>query len=257
MPIISNNSLAPNYVNNYQLGNIYVGSTQVQGKATVLPAVSGGLILYYNASQQTSYPENGGSWYNIVTSSISPLTQINNPTFSSDNGGILNFNGTNQSFTGSTTTTLQNELTLQAWVKTPGEPDAGIFGIGAFSQSCWLEIRGDGNMKLGYYDYDVDFGWSASNTTNQWVNIAGTISGSGGNTVYQVGYVNGIAVGNNTESLAPFIFNSESRISIANAKFIDAPYVSGSIAQCLLYNKALSAAEILSNYNASKTQYGL
>ena len=62
MPIISNNSLAPNYVDGYQLGNIYLGSTQVQGD-TFIPR--NGLMAYWNSALTESYPGSGSTWYDL------------------------------------------------------------------------------------------------------------------------------------------------------------------------------------------------
>jgi hypothetical protein len=65
-------------------------------------------------------------------------------------------------------------------------------------------------------------------------------------------YTNGIADGTATG----FSFNiSNLYTTIGNA--VNAQYFAGRIAQTLVYNRVLSAAEIMQNYQAVKTRFGL
>ena len=65
-------------------------------------------------------------------------------------------------------------------------------------------------------------------------------------------YTNGIADGTATG----FSFNiSNLYTTIGNA--VNVQYFTGRIAQTLVYNRALSAAEVLQNFNATRTTYGL
>ena len=65
-------------------------------------------------------------------------------------------------------------------------------------------------------------------------------------------YTNGIADGTATG----FSFNiSNLYTTIGNA--VTAQYFTGRIAQTLVYNRALSAAEVLQNFNATRTTYGI
>lgn len=67
MPIISNNSLTIDYVNGYQLGNIYLGSTLVQ-QGNNTPLITNGLVTYYDFQNSLSY--NGA--YNTIYGLQSP-----------------------------------------------------------------------------------------------------------------------------------------------------------------------------------------
>jgi hypothetical protein len=53
------------------------------------------LALYLDAANSSSYPGSGDTWFDISGNNRN-VTLYNSPTFSTDNGGILNFNGTNQ-----------------------------------------------------------------------------------------------------------------------------------------------------------------
>jgi hypothetical protein len=64
MPVISNDLSMKEYVDGYQLGNIYLGSTLVQaGQSPFIPR--DGLMAYWNSALTSSYPGSGNTWYDI------------------------------------------------------------------------------------------------------------------------------------------------------------------------------------------------
>ena len=52
-----------------------------------------GLIGYWDAAYKKSYPRSGTTWIDLAGSNNGTLT--NGPTFSSDNNGLIEFDGTN------------------------------------------------------------------------------------------------------------------------------------------------------------------
>jgi hypothetical protein len=55
--------------------------------------VSAGLQLYLDAGNPASYPGSGSTWTDLVAAKA--FTLYNSPTYSSNNGGYLNFNPAN------------------------------------------------------------------------------------------------------------------------------------------------------------------
>jgi len=57
--------------------------------------VTSGLVLQLDAANTKSYPGSGTTWTDLSGNGNNG-TLTNSPTFSSANGGIFTFNGTNQ-----------------------------------------------------------------------------------------------------------------------------------------------------------------
>jgi hypothetical protein len=67
-------------------------------------------------------------------------------------------------------------------------------------------------------------------------------------------YVNGVLAINTTLSSA----TTNANLNVNRIGFdAGATYLGGSISNCLIYNKVLTATEILQNFNSTKTRYGL
>lgn len=100
--------------------------------------------------------------------------------------------------------------------------------------------------------WDSVAGWkngtNSSWTVDQWYYLGWTISGT-----TLTFYVNGVANGTATVSAFTPTASTPVRIGFANA----GEYAAGSIASVSVYNKALTATEILQNYNAVKGRFGL
>jgi hypothetical protein len=84
-------------------------------------------------------------------------------------------------------------------------------------------------------------------STNTWYYLCWTISST-----TLTFYVNGVPDGTATLSTS-FAPTSSTRIGFANA----GEYATGTIANTSVYNRALSAAEVLQNYNTMKNRFGL
>ena len=56
--------------------------------------VTNGLVLCLDASDRNSYPGSGTTWYD-VSNNGNHATLTNGPTFSTSNGGIFTFDGSN------------------------------------------------------------------------------------------------------------------------------------------------------------------
>ena len=223
--------------------------------------VTNGLVLSLDAANNKSYPRSGTTWTDLSGNSNTG-TLTNSPTFSGANGGSIVFDGVDDYISGTNNSSLQllNDLTICAWVKlgSGGNANQGIFekmvnNAAAINYSGYGITRQDDYFKF----------WTGGGGTFAYTNSNITYS-SGNNWYYVVGrrmagnnrlFINSIL---QTDSQSPPLSDSGEVYvigryysNIANYYFV------GNIAQTSLYNRALTDAEILQNYNATKSRFGL
>lgn len=212
--------------------------------------VTSGLVLYLNAADRNSYAGTGTTWTDLSGNSNTG-TLTNGPVYSSANGGSIVFDGANDYVSLPTLPTLTS-FTVEMWFNCTGPGSTGpsdttyntLIGNSSVNRLLYgnatkklLAQMGAGNhlstrsielntWALVHYVYDN------SNTTAQW-------------------FINGVADSTFVGSIS---FNTTKFIGNYNLAFY---MMKGNIAITKLYNRALSAAEVLQNYNASKSRFGL
>lgn len=211
--------------------------------------VTNGLVLNLDAAQLRSYLTTGTNWIDLSGSNFNG-TLINTPTFSSNNGGIFNFNGTNEyvsfDYVNSPNITIGS---VNIWFKTSN----------AGSSYRSLITRGEswGIFLLDNILITYDWGNNTLRTTSinvangNWQNVLMTFTqtiGTPSNNA--IIYLNGSAILTTT---IKFKSNQNFRIASQDAGQL----FSGDIANAQVYNRVLSALEVLQNYNAIKSRFGL
>jgi len=222
--------------------------------------VTDGLIFNLDAGFTPSYPKNGTTWYDVGGTNNGTLT--NGPTFSSADGGSIVFDDTDD-FVRLPTSVLYNNTnqTFSCWAKT-----------GNFNQSRTLYDRRDGLG--GIYGYFVDFdnqgkarGWlyygagsnslrvfSSTLLTNTIYNIVLTLDLSDVMSLY----VNGQFQESVDISTVSLLSNHQPTLGFKNGAFQSTlGPLNGNMYNTQIYNRALSADEVLQNYNATKGRFGL
>jgi len=214
--------------------------------------VTSGLTLMLDAGYIPSYPTTGTTW-NDMSGGGNTGTLTNGPTFSSANGGSIVFDGTNQY--GNTLTNNfavgSNSKSLQVWFKqnVSGTVDV-ICGYGTSVTAQFFGLYYDASNRIVFWGYNsADYVTSYIISTNVWYNVAITYISP---TVYI--YVNGVLIGQNN-----YTANTGTAYSMIGANTTGGPsnYLHGSISNIQIYNRALSTSEILQNYNATKSRFGL
>jgi hypothetical protein len=221
--------------------------------------VTDGLVLYLDAANSRSYPGTGTAW-NDLSRSGNNGTLANGPTFSPANGGSIVFDGVNDEGLINNNSTLNfdtgsfsvcivasrsvgSSSVLRALAKGAGNDTAGQAGyfIGASSTLWIFSVNPSGTRRT----------ISSPMTYNQPTYICG-VWGDGG---LQKLYINGELKSSST--LTSGSTTGASNLSIGFRESNSDLYWQGTIAQTSIYNRALSATEILQNYNATKTRFGL
>jgi hypothetical protein len=212
--------------------------------------VTNGLVLALDAAKKDSYPGSGTVWRDISGNGNNG-TLTNGPTFNSNNGGSIVFDGINDYVNLGSNINL-TKLSFFCWIKTtgnlghliaayqPSSPYPGwSVGVGFVGSAGRLNFWSGGGWKQSFIQCN----------TNVWMHIAVTFENE---TVSF--YKDGIFSNSTTSTpISSYIGNK-----FLGARVNDAasPYI-GSISQTLTYNRALSSAEVLQNYNATKGRYGL
>jgi hypothetical protein len=218
--------------------------------------VTDGLVFYVDAGNEDSYPGTGADWADLSGSATATLT--NGPTYSSNNGGYIDFDGSNDhvEVTGINVSAL-SAFTLEAWVyPTSSSADEAVISKwpGSLSNSSFL-LYWDVGGALGFDWVAVNtssgiyrIGTSTANgTVNSWNHVAATFSGS----QIQL-YVNGSSVG--TASFFGTLRNI-SGIRLGADESSGLRPLAGNMAVAKVYDKVLSSAEVLQNYNALKNRF--
>jgi hypothetical protein len=221
-----------------------------------------GLVLYLDASQPTSYPQTGTSWYDMSGKGING-TLTNGPTWNSN--GYFTFDATDDYVnigTGNNILPLPSH-SLESWVKSSGLGSgmntSAIFGI---TYGLIVQIVGGGILE--YYAYTTDSGpqvilfdlysTGVNLFDNKWHHVVCTRDSSNVN-IYIDGPLNsttsngGAWTGTNVwASMDMLIGNNPNNVYY---------YFNGSIDIAKIYSRGLTASEVLTNYNAFKTRFGI
>ena len=227
--------------------------------------VTSGLVLSLDSSSFTSSPAAGDPWPDLVSGPS--FTLPNGATYSSSNGGLLTFDNTlSQSAHGTSLGSALTTFTAETWVKfnsvltVSGEATATITeGYGGNPINFTIGCGMGNNATLwqgGFFDFG-GVGWVLAGNlvpvVDTWYDMAVTYDGATLNF-----YVNGTLNDNVAVSITPNFGNQEIHVGERwDGSFLQSSFLNGSIPIVKVYNRALSPAEILQNYNANKSRFGL
>lgn len=214
--------------------------------------VTSGLVLCVDAGNPRSYPGSGTQW-NDATSSGFNFTLTNGPVYSSSNLGSFTFDGVNDFASASDNTALNTQTpTVEVWVKTNATTQNGF----------WFE-KGSVNTQYALFQEGGSITWRLTTnvgsltattasfmSTSNWAQVVGTYT-SGDRRIY----VNGVQVA--SDALAYTIPTNSSGMFIGAYGTGTGYFYNGALSICRVYNRALSAAEVLQNFNATRGRYGI
>ena len=213
-----------------------------------------GLVLALDAGNTKSYPGSGTTWIDLSgRGNNGSFVNMDGTNFNSSNGGSLTFDGTNETVNCGNATNLQITVgTICAWINATNT-NSSYNGI-ITKQSAWGLFVKD-NVLIAY-----DWGTNADRSTgitvgnNTWNYVSMTFTETVGTPSNNaIIYLNGSAVLTTTVRHS----NNNVDVYIGDATTSRVQCFGGRIAQASIYNRALTAAEIRQNYNATKGRYGL
>ena len=219
--------------------------------------VTDGLVFYVDAGNGNSYPGSGGTWSDLIEGNDGTLA--NGPTFDSGNGGSIVFDGSNDKtdFSTNVFNGLSNTgITMGAWVYFNSA--TGV----EFISGTWTNTIANDQVGLLLVNSTVGFAVADGSTaessyktnslpTGTWVYVVGTWNTDRTYNMYVNGLFDttGTQVGNGYNSSSTGTFRIGAQVT-GRPRYFD-----GKISQVKVYNRALSAAEVLQNYNALKNRF--
>jgi hypothetical protein len=222
--------------------------------------VTNGLTLYLDSANKDSYPGTGTTWYDLSGNGYNG-TLTNGPSFlSNQNGGILDFDGVDDytSLGSSAASLIQGKTAVTIGIFFKLDVLDTLRGlIGTLNYFCGgnLGLVARGDVLTFYNDtgtcYDV--GISSFVETGKWIYAVGTYDGT---TTRIYGIKDGTLSQSSgtSKSGATNTFTSDF-IVIGNQ--YSSYFTNGQCGTAFVYNRVLSQEEILQNYNATKTRFGL
>jgi hypothetical protein len=225
--------------------------------------VTSGLVLYLDAANPESYVSGSTAW-NDISRGGNNGTLVNGPTFNSGNGGSIVFDGVDDLVTVPDTPTLNTTSgTISVWffnlgTYTTSNQAAEIVNkhtaVGSLNGYGITLVNSSGTINAGGYvknattNYSLTLG--STILPSVWYNVTLTFQTNNQLIFYTNGtFSTSISVGSLTTNTQPL------RIGTSNDTFWS-PF-NGRVATTQIYNRALSATEVLQNYNATKTRFGL
>jgi len=249
------------------------GSGASSNMVTVTPQVNtlstANLLIDMDAGNAASYPGSGSTWTNLESSGSYSGTLENGPTYSSNNGGYLTFNGTNQvntiADTAAIRATTSQYITAQVWARVRSSYNGGD---GIVGKQYWsptydgysLSLGGTNSVYLKMNGSSVDGTYGSANnvfSTEVWTLFTAVVCFGGRTSNPSYVYINParVATGNNAESGIPSNtcpLQFPRGINDGNGNFAPAD-----VGQIFYYNTNLSQETIIRNYDATKARYGL
>jgi hypothetical protein len=232
--------------------------------------VTDGLVLYLDAANPKSYVSGSTTW-NDISRGGNNGTLINGPTFNSGSGGNIVFDGVNDFISGSDVPfRFANTFTLDVAVYFNGANIDGVI-IGKRNGNPFNQYNmniSSGNPYTGGVGKVATFfgradGGGPDITLNYTLPSAGIYNIVASiNTNSQTLYVNGVARATTNVNISSSTFNISGRDLLIGAATNNAgtgifgPFP-GNIYTTKIYNRALSPQEVLQNYNATQTRFGL
>jgi hypothetical protein len=228
--------------------------------------VTDGLVLSLDAGNVKSYPGSGTVWTD-KSGFNNNGTLTNGPTFNSDNGGSIVFDGSNDYVlinSGNTSINPTSAVTVASYFNISSY--GGNYAPIIFKQNNYIGIFEQYVLSL------VDAGVYFVVTGVDRVQKIAAITGDNKNKlIYVVGtcdtttdelkiYLNGNLVQTTSFTSSFDIANTPINIGGSGVLAFRATYVgwaNGKIYSAQVYNRALTAQEVLQNYNATKSRFGL
>ena len=221
-------------------------------------AIESGLVFCLDAGNRASYTGSGTAWNELSNNMSGEL--VNSPTFNSQNNGFFQFVTDDYARIPNSTTLDTQTPSVEVWIKTNATSQNGF----------WFE-KGTVNTQYSLFQEGTNIQWRqhygagytnlSTNTatyinTSSWYQVVGTFT-SGRRRLY----INGNLVNSDTQTGTISTDSGGMSIGVFGGYTANpggrAYYYNGNLAFCKVYNKELTSAEILQNYNATKGRYNL
>jgi hypothetical protein len=226
--------------------------------------VEDGLVLALDAANQKSYPGSGTTW-NDLSGNGNNGTLVNGPTFDSGNLGSIEFDGVDDyiNLSGNSQWTMfaspGDDFSISCIIqpKSIGSDQALVSQRHGDRMSLWLMSNGKVTFEMD--DTRTYVGTNTVLQNNTWYNVTIAFYNNSSESFVEY-YINGKFErsegkwdGNGSGGGSDLWIGWQSRTNYGR----NPSHFTGNIPQVSIYNRALTADEVLQNFNATKSRYGL
>lgn len=215
-----------------------------------------GLQLYLNAGNTKSYPGSGTAFYDLSPNGFTNASLTNGASFTQSQGGAIVLDATDDFI--DTNQSLASEIfTIGSWFKTSAagikmviskETNAG----NPWNYRIWLN---GGQIYCDISQVSTQASLTSPLTSynnGNWYYVMFTRNDSNWYL-----YVNGVEVNNRVDPYTGSITNAQ-EVWIGRSAYLGGSYqFPGSIGEVMIYNRVLSATEVLWNFNMTRARYGV
>lgn len=245
--------------------------------------VRNGLVLNLDAANPSSYSGSGNTSYDL-SGFGNTATLVNGTGFDTTGGGAFLFDGSNDYFEAqhSSSLNISGSITVDVWVYMTSVSNSADMNLickysnaGGSSNQSWILFKSTGDYRSASPDgltaNNNEFVWLASSNGNYYGALIGTGEQVLTNTWYNV-----VAIYNSSTEKMQLYLNGQLKTNVTrtgqtsgvlstnlrNLQVGGTPldsnrWVQGRIPISRVYNRALSAQEVLQNFNATKARYNI
>jgi len=222
--------------------------------------VTDGLVFNMDAANRASYPKTGTT----ATDTIGNISgTLNGTTFISNNSGVFDFDGVDDKidFTSTLQSSTTTDLSISTWIKTDNKTldnsayrgwfTGGPNGSGTTAGFKMAITHDNGYPVLWGLNNSAKVTGTIAIDTNLFVNVVYTYT-TGTGKFYINGIINNSASYTGNHDMSAYFIGSGG----SSAGLLDSQGMfNGDTGPIQIYNRALSASEVLHNYNALKGRF--
>lgn len=216
-----------------------------------------GLVFYVDAANDNSYPGSGTTWTDLIEGVDGSFEPTLGPVYDSANGGSIVFDGTDDYVDYDNLIPCPNIISMNGWFK---QQQTGVAVMVASSHGATRQQWQFKINSLNEFVVPIRTGASFSTTkttttvsSGTWTHIAATYDGT---TVKM--YINGALDTTNSSGPSGNIVDAGLNMELlVGARDATTPkqFANGNVACFSIYNRALTASEVLQNYSALKNRF--
>jgi len=216
--------------------------------------VTSGLVLELDAANSKSYSGSGTTW-NDLSGNSKTGTLVNSPTYNAN--GVFSFSGSNNITIPAVLPAGTSKYTMGAW----WYPTVNAFQV-VYEQNSATQIN---NRRSAILILSTLWGFNGENNDahdkvpvvlNQWVNGVITVDTTDGTNPIKI-YQNGLLYWQGNSGGGASNLNIGDGSSSIAKKIPGSEYLTGGVSNVFVYNRVLTAEEILQNFNSHRGRYGL
>jgi len=231
-----------------------VSTERLEGDG-VPQVVQDGLQLYLSAGDTGSYPGSGTAWQDLSANSYS-ATLVNGVGYSATVGGTLTFDGIND-YVDVGQSLAYESFTVGAWFRSTSGGIKMILSKETVAGNPW-------NYRIWLNGGTIVADMSQVTTQSSLTSPLGTYNDGGWYNVMFTRddstwrlYVNGTQVNTKADTYTGSVTNAQN-VWVGRSTYLGGSYAyTGSISEVMIYGRALSASEILQNFEATRSRFAV